>query len=112
MKTDSGYTNRKLTINEQQLKNHCTICVWLGGEIINKVVAVEDNLEPVKKHLTSQGCQVISLEKAKDQQIDAVVLSGMDQNIMGMENVMINAPIITASGKSAEEIWDEISRRS
>lgn len=80
------------------------------NHIINKVVAVEDNLEPVKKFLTTQGCQVISVEKAKNRQVDALVLSGMDQNILGMEDVMIDVPIISAQGKSAEEIWNEIMR--
>lgn len=82
-----------------------------GGEIIYKVIAVEDNLEPVKKYLTEQGCQVISVENAAGRQVDALVLSGMDQNIMGIQDITNPAPVITARGKSAEEVWNEIQRR-
>lgn len=75
---------------------------------MNKVVAVENNLTPVKDFLLSQGCQVIDVESAMHTEVDAVVLSGVKQNLMGMQDIMIDAPIITASGKTPEEVWDSI----
>jgi len=79
---------------------------------LNKIIAVEENLGPVKEFLSTQGCQVISIEKAMEQQPHAVVLSGMKQNLMGMQEIIIDAPIISAQGKSAEEIWSEIMKKA
>lgn len=77
---------------------------------MKKVIAVENNLTPVKEFLKSQGCQVIDVESALKTEVDAVVLSGVKQNLMGMQDIMINAPVITASGKSPQEIWDNIQQ--
>lgn len=77
---------------------------------MNKVVAVEKNLTPVKDYLTSQGCQVIDVEAAQNRPVDAVVLSGVKQNLLGMQDVLVNAPVITASGKTPEEIWNSIQQ--
>jgi hypothetical protein len=75
---------------------------------MTKRIAVEDNLSPVKDFLTSQGCEVIDVESAMYTQVDAVVLSGVKQNLLGMQDIMIDAPVITASGKTPEEIWNSI----
>jgi hypothetical protein len=77
---------------------------------MKKVIAVENNLTPVKEFLKSQGCQVIDVESALKTEVDAVVLSGVKQNLLGMQDIMINAPVITASGKSPQEIWDNIQQ--
>lgn len=52
------------------------------------------------------------MDRVKDTEVDAVVLSGADQNIMGMQNIVTKAPVINASGLSPEEIWNEIQRRT
>lgn len=79
---------------------------------MNKVIAVEDNLEPVKKYLTVMGCQVIDVEAAMNRNVDAVVLSGADENLMGIQDVVIDAPIINARGISPEDVWNSILQRS
>lgn len=78
----------------------------------NKVIAVEDNLSPVKDFLSSQGCQIISVQAAMQQNVDAVVLSGSDENLMGIEDVVINAPVISARGRTPDEIWQSIQQHS
>ncbi len=75
---------------------------------MNKVIAVDDALTPVRNFLTEQGYQVIDVEAAKRQQVTAVVLSGMSENLLGMQDVMINAPVITAKGLTPEQIWNSI----
>lgn len=77
---------------------------------MRKVIAVENNLTPVKDFLVAQGCQVIDVESAQHQSVDAVVLSGVKQNLMGIQDVIVNAPVITASGKTPEEIWNNIQQ--
>lgn len=78
--------------------------------MVNTVVAVEDGLVPVKNYLTEQGCQIINVDSAKNQQVDAVILSGMDTNFLGMEGIMIDAPIISAQGMTPEELWKDIQQ--
>jgi hypothetical protein len=78
---------------------------------MNKIVAVEDNLAPVKDFLNARGCQVINIEAAGDNRVDAVVISGSDENLMDMQNIKINAPVINAAGREPQEIWDEITNQ-
>jgi len=79
---------------------------------MDRVIAVENNLKPFKDFLAAQGCRIIAVDRVKDTEVDAVVLSGADQNIMGMQNIVTKAPVINASGLSPEEIWNEIQRRT
>lgn len=79
---------------------------------MNKIVAVDDGLAPVKNYLSEQGCRTISIEAAKHQKVDAVILSGMDRNFLGMTDVAIDAPVVSAEGMSPEEIWMAIKQVS
>ena len=62
--------------------------------------------------LAAQGCQIIAVENVKDNKVDAVVLSGMNQNIMGIQDITTKAPVIDASGLSPEEVWNQIKSRT
>lgn len=78
---------------------------------MTKTIAVEDNLSPFKEFLEAKGCQVIDVGAAANQKVDAVVLSGADENLMNMQDVVVGAPVINAKGLSPEEVWEEISKR-
>jgi len=84
----------------------------LGGAFMKRIIAVEENLSPVQDFLSARGCEVIPVEKAGSTQVDAVVVSGSGQNILGMQDIQTKAPVINASGRTPEEIWHEIQRRS
>jgi hypothetical protein len=71
-------------------------------------VAVEDNLTPVRDLLQQKGFEVVSVDRVQD--ADYVVLTGGDDNIMGIQTIMTKAPVITAEGRTAEEIVAEIER--
>lgn len=77
---------------------------------MNKVVAVEDNLTPVKNFLAAKGCRVVDIETAEKYKIDAVVLSDSDQNLMGMQDIVITAPVISARGKTPQQVWEDLSK--
>ncbi len=77
---------------------------------MNKTVAVENNLAPIKDYLLDQGCQVIDVESAQDTRVDAVVISGSSKDLLGMQDVLINAPVIDARGKTPSQVWDNIMR--
>lgn len=76
---------------------------------MNKIVAVENNLAIFKDFLSKKGCRVIDIDVAKGESVDAVVISGMKENLLGMQDVYIDAPVINASGKTPEEVWYSIT---
>lgn len=79
---------------------------------MERVIAVEDNLTPVRDFLAAQGCRIIAVERVKDTRVDAVVISGADQNLMGMEDIDTKAPVIDARGLSPQDVWIEIQQRT
>jgi hypothetical protein len=77
---------------------------------VTKVIALDDGLLPVKNYLKEQGCQIINIDAAKNLQVDAVILSGMSENFLGIEDIMIDAPVINAKGMTPEEMWRDIQQ--
>ncbi len=77
---------------------------------MNKIVAVENNLAPIKDYLLDQGCQVIDVESAQNTRVDAIVISGSSKDLLGMQDVVIDAPVIDARGKTPSEVWHNIMR--
>ena len=77
---------------------------------MNKIVAVENNLAPIKDYLLDQGRQVIDVESTKNTRVDAVVISGSSKDLLGMQDVVIDVPVIDARGKTPSEVWHNIMR--
>lgn len=82
-------------------------------------VAVEANLSPVREYLSRQGYQVDTLDanhlqslNANQSNYSAVVISGTDQNIMGIQDIKINCPVINAYGLTPEQIHQRIQSRA
>jgi hypothetical protein len=82
-------------------------------------VAVEANLSPVREFLSRQGYQVDTLDAnqlenlgQKQANYSAVVISGSDQNLMEIQNVVVNCPVINAHGMTPEEIHQRIQAAS
>ncbi len=75
-----------------------------------KTVAVEDGLTPVKEYLESQGCQVVNIEngEAKPSGASVIVVTGMDKNLMGMQSIQQNIPVISAEGLSPEDVYNRV----
>ena len=77
---------------------------------MNKIIAVENNLAPIKDYLLDQGCQVIDVESAQNTRVDAIVISGSSKDLLGMQDVVIDVPVIDARGKTPSEVWHNIMR--
>ena len=77
---------------------------------MNTVIALDQGLTPVKNYLSEQGCKIINIDQAKHQRVDAVVLSGMEKDLLGMEDVIVDAPVFSAEGMTPEEIWRDIQQ--
>lgn len=75
---------------------------------MNIVVAVEDNLGPVKDYLADRGCRLVDMKRATQSDVKAVVISGSDADITGMQTMVAQVPVINARGQSPQEIWERI----
>jgi hypothetical protein len=74
-----------------------------------KTVAVETGLKPVKSFLEQQGCQVVDMTSASSCKGAAcAVLTGGDQNLMGIETVEVDVPVINADGMSPEQVYQRV----
>ncbi|WP_139489402.1 YkuS family protein [Brevibacillus dissolubilis] len=74
-------------------------------------VAVEHSLKDVSKMLRDNGYDVVNLGNWQ-QTVDCVVITGLDENIMGIEDKSITgAPVISARGLTTMEVFHEVNER-
>ena len=77
-----------------------------------KRIAVEQGLTPIREHLQQNGYEVVDLNHAKAAtQCDCCVISGSDENLMGMQDIVTDAPVINAHGMTPEEVQQQIQER-
>ncbi len=72
-------------------------------------VAVEDGLASVTELLKSKGHRVVDA-KGDLKNVDAVVVTGGNDNFLGDERTRTKTPVIRAEGLSADQIVQELSR--
>ena len=75
---------------------------------MDKVIAVDETLEGLKEALVSRGYEVIGMGEVDTDRAHALVVSGLDQNIMGIQDIKTKVPVISAEGKTWEEIIKSI----
>ena len=80
-----------------------------------KKIAVQRGLTPVKEYLEGQGYNVVTFEfdaytKAQNEDYDAIVLTGMSSDFLGMQDTATGAPVIDATGMTPEEIFEQINQ--
>lgn len=77
-----------------------------------KRVAVEQGLNPVKAYLEQKGCQVVDMTNGSSNVRDAaaIVLTGGDENLMGMEDKLADVPVVSAEGLSPEQVYQRIEQ--
>lgn len=74
-------------------------------------IAVSETLSNISQYLTDQGYEVIPFNQGiPDHQIAAAVLSGENENMMGMMEEG-KFPIINAEGLTAEEVIQQLQNR-
>ncbi|MDQ0338016.1 hypothetical protein J2S00_000799 [Caldalkalibacillus uzonensis] len=74
-------------------------------------IAVEDSLGNVKQILQENGHEVVSLNGGNVPDCDCCVVSGQDDNVMGMEELATEVSVINAEGLTAEEVLSAVSER-
>lgn len=76
-----------------------------------RLIAVEDSLTPVAEALREKGYAVRELGQGNLHDVKAVVVSGQDENMLGVQSVKTQAPVILAEGKTADEIVRDLEER-
>lgn len=74
-----------------------------------KVVAVEDGLANVRAALAQEGYRVVGLDGSGLAEADAVVVNGMDDNFLQQHGRLTSAPVLSAAGRSADEILKDLA---
>lgn len=76
-----------------------------------KKIAVEGSLENVKNYLQEKGYEVEELNNKNLNIYDAIIVTGQDSNVLGIENTVTKSAVITARGQSPEEIYQQLQDR-
>lgn len=75
-------------------------------------IAVQDGLDNVKQALQESGFEVTKLTRGQMNHVDAAVITGMSNNVMGIADTDGNKfPVIEAQGMTADEIVSTIQAR-
>lgn len=83
-----------------------------------KSIGIQKGLSPIKDYLSSKGYNVQEFDNNAENavktlgNVDAIVVTGMEQNVMGMETTSTKVPIIDAKGMVPEEVEKSINRMS
>ncbi|QKI82573.1 Uncharacterised protein family (UPF0180) [Kroppenstedtia eburnea] len=76
----------------------------------NYRVAVEEGLQNVSEYLQNQGCDVVSLGQHQNRDCNCFVISGMDKDLMGMQDTVGQIQVINAQGMTPDEVYQAVQR--
>lgn len=74
-------------------------------------VAVEAGLSPVVEALRRSGLNTCPIEACDLGAIDAIVVTGMDSNVMNKQDALTRAPVVSAEGCTPEQVVERILRQ-
>ncbi|NEU29536.1 YkuS family protein [bacterium LRH843] len=75
-------------------------------------IGVEGSLTDVQEQLQSMGYEVVPLKNEQDAHgCDCCVITGMDQNVMGVQDVVIEGSVINAHGMTSTEICQQVQEK-
>lgn len=77
---------------------------------MEKVVAVEEGLsQSIRNALEKEGYRVV--KPGQGVNVDATIITGLDRNVMGMENIAGKSVVIDAAGKTPAEVLSDLKGR-
>lgn len=75
-------------------------------------IAVEQSLTAIQEALQAKGYEVVPMKNEKDaQDCDCCVVSGQDENLMGMQDAQMEGPVIDARGMDANQVCEAVEHR-
>ncbi|KKB33170.1 YkuS family protein [Bacillus thermotolerans] len=79
---------------------------------MTKRIAVEESLTNVTEALRERGFDVVEFQSVEDaRNCAACVITGLDNNMMGIHDTVMDGPVIEASGLSADQVCQEVEQR-
>jgi Uncharacterised protein family (UPF0180). len=75
-------------------------------------IAIEPAISNVKNYLAEKGYTVESMSEQSPKDLhgyDAVVVSGMNTNLLGMQDTQTKAVVINADGLSPEQVAERLN---
>ncbi|MFX4262968.1 YkuS family protein [Pelotomaculum propionicicum] len=77
---------------------------------MKKIIAVEEGLSSVVRDtMTREGYELV--KPGAGSKVDATIITGMDMNVMGMQDIANKQPVIDARGKTADQILSDLKSR-
>jgi hypothetical protein len=78
----------------------------------SQTVYIEPGLGPVKEYLSQHGCAVKEANngQALSENACCMVVTGADNNLMGMQDVVVDIPIVNADGLTPEQVYQRVQR--
>jgi len=74
-------------------------------------VGVEQSLSNISEALRGKGHDVVELKQESDLQgCDCCVVTGLDSNVMGMQDTQMQGSVIEANGLSADEVCSQVEK--
>ncbi|WP_416151108.1 YkuS family protein [Salipaludibacillus sp. HK11] len=74
-------------------------------------VGVESSLTDIEQALQAQGHEVVSLQNEQDASgCDCCVVSGQQENVMGMADTTTNAAVVSAQGLTADQVCQRVDQ--
>ncbi|MFC7372001.1 YkuS family protein [Fictibacillus iocasae] len=75
-------------------------------------IGVEQSLSAVSEALRAKGHDVVELKQESDANgCDCCVISGQDQNVMGIQNAAVQGSVLNAHGMTAEEVCSQVESK-
>jgi hypothetical protein len=75
-------------------------------------IGVEESLTAVQQMLQAEGHEVVVLRQEQDANgCDCCVITGLDENMMGMQNTAIQGSVISANGLNANDISQQVNQK-
>lgn len=75
-------------------------------------IGVEQSLSNIQQALRDKGYDVVELRQESDTQgCDCCVITGIDSNVMGMQDTSIQGSVIEANGLTAEQVCRQVEDR-
>lgn len=76
--------------------------------MVARIIAVERGLSPVQDHLREAGYQTVEWDGGDVRGADLLVVSGIDDDPMGIQEIKTRIPVIQVAGLSPEEVRQRI----
>jgi hypothetical protein len=78
--------------------------------LLQGIIAVEKTLSNICIALETEGYEVVTLEGESVDDVDAIVVSGLDSNFLSRQDTVNEVPVINAAGKTPQEVLAELEK--